>query len=342
MIFDYGRCIMGRYTAVIPVAGSGTRLRPHTYTYPKVLLTVGDKPILGHIVDRLISVGINDMCFVIGYLGDKVKDYIIKNYSKRVKARFVIQDEQKGLGHAVWLTSQCVSGPLLIILGDTIIDADIKKFLDLKIAKIGVREVDDPKRFGIVSLKGDIVVDMIEKPDKPPTNLAIAGIYSFPDSSKLYTALDELIKSDKKTRGEYQLTDAMRIMIKKGYQIRAVIVDGWYDCGKPETLLATNKYILRLKKFTSKVSGSVIIPPIYISKTAKISSSVIGPYVSVGDDVKIENSIISSTIINEGAIIKNSNLTRSIIGPNASVIGRSYSFNVGENSEIKLDDSMDD
>ena len=333
---------MSKYTAVIPVAGSGTRLRPHTYTYPKVLLTVGDKPILGHIIDRLIAAGITDMCFVIGYLGEKVKEYVSKEYSKRINAKFVIQEEQKGLGHAIWLTSECVSGPLLIILGDTIIDADIKKFIDSKVALIGVREVDDPKRFGVVSLKGDFVIDMIEKPNNPPTNLAIAGIYSFPDSSQLYRSLDDLIKFDRKTLGEYQLTDAMRIMIKNGYRIKAVRIDGWYDCGKPQTLLLTNEYILGLKRFSPKISGSVIIPPVYVSKSAKITSSIIGPYVSVGDGVEIEASIISSSIINEGAVIKNSNLIRSIIGPNASVIGKRFSFNVGENSEIRLDESIND
>lgn len=332
---------MGRYTAIVPVAGSGTRLRPHTYTYPKVLLTVGDKPILGHIVDRLISAGIDDICFVIGYLGEKVKDYISKNYAKRIKARFVIQDEQKGLGHAIWLTAEYVSGAVLIILGDTIIDADIKEFLNPNIAVIGVKEVDEPRRFGVVRLKGDIVIDMVEKPENPPTNLAIAGIYSFPDSSRLYLSLDKLIKADKKTRGEYQLTDALRMMVKDGYKIKAVRIDGWYDCGKPQTLLETNRYILSLKRFSPKIPQSVVIPPVYVSKSAKVVSSIIGPYVSVGDDVVIENSIISSTIINEGAVIKNSNLTKSIIGPNASVIGKSYSFNVGENSQIRLDEIED-
>lgn len=331
-----------KYTAVVPVAGSGTRLRPHTYTYPKVLLRVGDKPILGHIIDKLIDVGIKEIFFVIGYLGDKVKEYVQKNYSKKINPHFVVQDSQLGLGHAVWLAVKNISSPTLVILGDTIIDAEIEKFLDPAISTIGIREVDDPKRFGIVKLKGDLVTDMVEKPENPPTNLAIAGIYSFIDTQELYLALDDIIKNNKTTKGEFQLTDAMRLMIKRGHKIKAVTVNGWYDCGKPETLLATNTYILRLKGYSPKVKGSVVIPPVYISKTAKISSSIIGPYVSIGDDVEIESSIISSTIINEGAIIKNSNLTRSIIGPNASVIGRSYSFNVGENSEIKLDDAISD
>lgn len=327
---------MKNYTAVIPVAGSGTRLRPHTYTYPKVLLRVGDKPILGHIVDKLIESGIRRMCFVIGYLGNKVKDYIKNNYPD-IESFFVVQEKQMGLGHAVWLTRECVDGPVIIVLGDTLIDTDIKTFLSGEFAKIGVKEVGDPQRFGIiVKDENGFVKDMIEKPENPPTNIAIAGIYSFPQSSDLYNAIDEIIKSDIKTKGEYQLTDAMKIMIKNGHKIFAQSINGWYDCGKPQTLLETNRYILSLKKFSCSVEGSVIIPPVYISPLAKIKSSIIGPFVSVGDNVEIENSIISSSIINEGASIKNLSLSQSIIGPDALLEGKSYSFNVGENSEIKI------
>ncbi|MGC8867379.1 MAG: sugar phosphate nucleotidyltransferase [Elusimicrobiales bacterium] len=328
---------MSHYTAVVPVAGAGTRLKPHTYTYPKVLLTVGDKPILGHIVDKLLNCGIKDICFVIGYLGEKVKDYIEREYGRKVRAFFVTQKEQKGLGHAVWLTRRCVKGPLLIILGDTIIDADIKDFLDLKIARLGVREVSDPRRFGIVEVSDDnFIVDMVEKPENPKTNLAISGIYSFPDSKKLYSALDEIIKSGIKTKNEYQLTDAMRLMVKRGYKMLAVKINGWYDCGKSETLLETNTYILSSKRLSCKIKGSVIIAPSYISPSARIKSSIIGPYVSIGDNARVENSIVSSSIVNEGAVIKNLNLSNSIIGPNAVLEGNSYSFNVGENSGIKI------
>lgn len=325
---------MKKFTAVIPVAGSGTRLRPHTYTYPKVLLTVGDKPMLGHIIDRLIDYGIKDMVFVIGYLGEKVKEYIDKNY-RNINARYVYQEKPKGLGHAIWITKNEVTGPVLIILGDTIIEADLSKFTDSRFAKLAVKEVSDPKRFGIVKIKNGYIVDMVEKPQNPPTNLAIAGVYSFPDSKELYDALDELVKSGKTTKGEIQLTDAMKIMLDKGYKIKPVEIEGWYDCGKPETLLATNRHILSTKKRKYKISGSVIIDPVYISKTARIKNSIIGPYASIGDDVEIENSIISDSIINEKAFIKDSNLTVSLIGPNAVVIGRRNSFNVGENSEIK-------
>lgn len=326
------------YSAIIPVAGTGTRLKPHTYTYPKVLLTVGSKPILGHIIDKLVKSGIKDICFVTGYMGEKVKDYVDKNYSSEIKANYVFQKEQKGLGHAIWMCKNEVKGPVIIILGDTIIEADIKDFIDLKFARIGINEVKDPERFGIVKIKNGFIYDMVEKPKNPPTNLAISGIYAFPDSKKLFDALDYIVKSGKTTKGEIQLTDAMKYMLDTGYRIKPVKISGWYDCGKPETLLSTNRYILskthKNKKY--KIENSVIIEPVYISDSAKIYNSVIGPYVSVGDNAVIENSIISDSIINENAEIKRSNLVFSLIGPSASVTGHGQSLNVGENSEIKL------
>lgn len=324
------------YTAIIPVAGTGTRLKPHTYTYPKVLLTVGDKPILGHIIDKLISSGIREICFVTGYLGDKVRDYVDFHYSKKIRVNYVIQEEQKGLGHAIWLCKNQVKGPVLIILGDTIIEADIKNFLDLKNSKIGINEVKDPQRFGIVKIKNGLITDMVEKPKNPPTNLAISGVYSFPDSKKLFRALDWVVASGKTTKGEIQLTDAMKHMIDTGYKIKPVKIEGWYDCGKPETLLATNRYILSKKHKKYSLKNCVVIDPVYIAETSKIKNSIIGPYVSVGDNALIEDSIISDSIINEYATIKKSNLVSSLIGPSATVIGKMNKLNVGENSEVKF------
>ncbi len=324
------------YTAIIPVAGTGTRLRPHTYTYPKVLLTVGDKPILGHILDRLKKEGFKKICLVIGYLGEKVREYVSNNYPD-FKVNYVLQEEQRGLGHAIWLTRSVVSGPVFIILGDTIIEADIPEFLKGDFDKIGVKKVEDPRRFGVVIEKKGFVKYMVEKPEKFVSDLAIVGLYSFKNSSILFSSLEKLAKSGKTTKGEMQLTDAMSIMIKEGHKIKTVHTEGWFDCGKPETLLETNRHILSCKKNLKVQTGPfMVIKPVYISPTAKISNSIIGPNVSVGDNVVIDNSIISDSIINENAFIKNGNLDKSLIGPSASVTGRVDSINIGENSEIKL------
>lgn len=324
------------YTAVVPVAGTGTRLRPHTYTYPKVLLTVGDKPIIGHILDDLSAAGITKVCMVVGYLGDKIKEYVNAHYA-HLKVSYVEQSEQKGLGHAIWLTRQCVTGPVLVMLGDTILDADLSKFMGHAGDCIAVKEVKDPRRFGVVETRGGYITAMVEKPEHPKTNLAIVGIYSFRNSSQLYGSLQRLVDSGKTTKGEIQFTDAMAAMVKAGHKIRPVAIDGWYDCGKPETLLETNRYILDTKTFRPKASNSLIIPPVYISPTAQVSNSIVGPYASIGDGARIDSSIVSDSIVNENAHIFNMNLSGSLVGPSATVVGRKDQLNVGENSEIRFD-----
>lgn len=187
------------FTAVVPVAGAGTRLRPHTHTYPKVLLTVGDKPIIGHILDDLKAAGIKKVCMVVGYLGDKIKDYVSKNY-KGLDVSYVEQAEQKGLGHAIWLTRRNVTGPVLVMLGDTILDADLAKFMTSKDDCIAVKEVADPRRFGVVETRGGYISAMVEKPEHPKTNLAIVGIYSFHNSSALYNSLEKLVPAPGRSR----------------------------------------------------------------------------------------------------------------------------------------------
>jgi len=329
------------FTAVVPVAGAGTRLRPHTYSYPKVLLTVGDKPIIGHILDQLSAAGIKKICMVTGYLGDRIKEYVARNY-KRLDIRFVEQPEPKGLGHAIWLTRNCVTGPVLVMLGDTILDADLAKFLEAKEDCIAVKEVGDPRRFGVVETKGGYISAMVEKPEKPKTNLAIVGIYSFRDSSKLYGSLERLVGSGKTTKGEIQFTDAMALMVKEGHRIKPVAIEGWYDCGKPGSLLETNRHILDKKKFSPKGKNSLIIPPVYISPTARVENSIVGPYASIGDGARIASSIISDSIVNENAFIINMNLSGSLVGPSATVAGRKDQLNVGENSEIRFDKTAGD
>jgi glucose-1-phosphate thymidylyltransferase len=327
------------FTAVVPVAGAGTRLRPHTYTYPKVLLTVGDKPIIGHILDEISAAGIKKICMVTGYLGDKIKEYVAKNY-KHLNVSYVEQPEPKGLGHAIWLTRRAVTGPVLVMLGDTILDADLSKFMTSKEDCIAVKEVKDPRRFGVVETKGGYITAMVEKPEKPKTNLAIVGIYSFRNSSLLYNSLERLVDSGKTTKGEIQFTDAMALMVKDGHKIKPVTIEGWYDCGKPGTLLETNRHILDKKKFSPKAKNSLIIPPVYISPTAVVENSIVGPYASIGDGARIESAIISDSIVNENAVITNINLSGSLVGPSATVIGRKDQLNVGENSEIKFDKTV--
>lgn len=326
------------FTAVVPVAGAGTRLRPHTHTYPKVLLTVGNKPIIGHILDEISAAGVKKVCLVTGYLGDKIREYVSRNYPK-LQITYVDQPEPKGLGHAIWLTRRAVTGPVMVLLGDTILSADLGEFLGSKDDCIAVKAVADPRRFGVVEVKGGYISGMEEKPEKPKTNTAIVGIYTFRNSALLYNALQRLVDSGRTTRGEIQFTDALAALVKAGHKLRPVAIDGWYDCGKPETLLETNRFILDSKRFPYKAVNSVVIPPVYIAPTAKVENSIVGPYASIGEGARIESSIISDSIVNERAVIQNMNLSGSLVGPSAAIVGRKDQLNVGENSEIRFDKS---
>jgi glucose-1-phosphate thymidylyltransferase len=327
---------ISEFSAIVPVAGEGTRLRPHTHTYPKVLLTVGDKPIIAHILDDLQNAGIRKVYMIIGYMGDKIQEYVDAHYPN-LKVTYIVQSEAKGLGHAIWLAKDYVEGPALIMLGDTILSADIKKFLKPGTNALAVKEVEDPRRFGVVESKGGYIRKVVEKPQHPKTNMAIVGIYSFNNSSILFGSLDKLVASGRKTKGEIQLTDALEIMIKSGVKIKPITIDGWYDCGKPETLLSTNRYILKKKKLTAKRKGVVIIDPVYIAKTAKITNSIIGPNVSVGENADIKHSILSDTIVGRDSLISNLNMSESLIGAGIKLNGQVKKINIGDNSEITFE-----
>mgnify|MGYP001033643247 CR=1 FL=1 len=200
--------------AIIPVAGFGSRLKPHTYTVPKVLLTVGDKPMLGHIIERLLEENITKATFVIGHLGEMIKNYVEKNYPQ-LQSDFVIQHEMLGLGHAIYTAIPTFDEEeIFIILGDTIFEVDLKNVFTSKISSLGVKEVEDPSRFGVAVCKDGYIEKLIEKPSTPISRLALVGLYYISDSKKLINALNTLIENNIKTRGEYQLTDALERMIE--------------------------------------------------------------------------------------------------------------------------------
>jgi len=319
---------------IIPVAGIGTRLRPHTLTAPKGLLHVAGKPILGHILDRLKKLRISEVIFVIGFLGEKIADYVRKNY--RFKSRFVYQEELKGLGFALHLVSPKIKKdePILIILGDTIIEANLAPILRGKENSLGTKGVDDPKRFGIVEKEKGWIKRLVEKPKHPTSHEAIVGVYYITDTSLLKECLKETISKNIRTKGEYQLTDALQLMIKRGAKFSTFDVEGWYDCGKPETLLETNRHLLSKTKLKRKIPGSVMIQPVYVSPSAKIISSVLGPFVSVAGDAVVRNSVIKNSIVGEGAEVSYCLLESSLIGIDAQVSGTFHKLNVGDSSVV--------
>ena len=253
--------------AIIPVAGVGLRLRPHTFTLPKVLLPVAGKPILGHILDKLIADGVTSATIVVGYMGELVEEYVMGNYSQ-LKVNFSEQEELLGLGHSIWTARESIptnGDPMFIILGDTIFDVDLKAVFNTPTSARGVKEVEDPRRFGVVEKEGDFVKQLVEKPEHPKTNLAIVGLYFIRNPRLLLECLDALVTKNIRTKNEYQLTDALQDMINKGEKFSTFPVDAWYDCGKPETLLSTNRHLLSIGSNNRKIPGVITIPPVSIT-----------------------------------------------------------------------------
>jgi glucose-1-phosphate thymidylyltransferase len=319
--------------AIIPVAGFGSRLRPHTYTLPKVLLNVGGKPILGHILDQIIRDGFTEATIIVGYLGEQVRDYVTSHYDIRVD--FVEQEERKGLAHAIHIARHTISSePILIILGDTIFDVDLKPVIADSTTSIGVKLVKDPRRFGIAEMNDGVVTKLVEKPEHPTSNHAIVGLYWIARPEKLLAAIDTIMREDIRTKGEFQLTDALETMRQGGERITTFAVDGWFDCGKPETLLATNRHLLDGGKSGYDLPGVVIVPPVFIDPTARITASVIGPYATIAAGVQVEDSIVRNSIVGEEARVNRALLENSIVGSNAYVAGSFKRINIGDSSEI--------
>lgn len=228
---------------IVPVAGVGTRLRPHTYSQPKPLLHVAGRPIIDHILDPIVRLNPDEVIFVIGHMGEQIETHIRKNFT--FPCRFVPQDQLLGLGYALNLAMTHIDGEsLLIVLGDTIVDADLRAFVSTGDNVLGLRQVDDPSRFGIAGVKEGRILSLVEKPEHPKSNLAIIGLYYFANSSLLKKLLAEHIRSGKTTRGEIQFTDALQQMIEHGVSFTPFEVNEWYDCGKVETMLSTNRHLL--------------------------------------------------------------------------------------------------
>jgi glucose-1-phosphate thymidylyltransferase len=325
--------------AILPVAGMGTRLRPLTHTTPKALVHVAGKPILGHILDALVPLGIDEVVLIVGHLGEQIVRYVQSAYPIRV--RCVEQPERRGLGHAVFLAKEAFSEdePTLIVLGDTIFSADLGSVLTAGESAIGVHEVEDPTRFGVVELHGSRIRRLVEKPAVPPSNLAIVGVYYLASSRRLFSALQEIIDRDIKVKGEYQLTDALQLLIERGEKISSFPVPDWLDCGNPETLLGSNRLLLDKQNGNGELKPTqecIIVPPVSIAASAKITQSIIGPYVSIAEGVEVHQCIIRNSIVNREAHVANVLLSDSIIGERAAVGGTYTQVNVGDSSDIRV------
>lgn len=318
--------------AVIPVAGKGTRLRPHTHTIPKPLVNVAGKPILAHIIDDLRAAGVDRIAFVVD--SDTIPEFVRREYPE-LDATFIEQTVPDGLGGAIQRTRAFgAGGPLMILLGDTIVRADFRAVVEHAGNLIGVKHVEDPRRFGVCVTDGDRIVAMVEKPETPVSNLAIVGIYRFEDATPLYDALDANVRDGVRTRGEFQLTDALQKMIDQGIDMRVFTINGWFDCGTIDTLLATNRFLLEENPRSQVRAGSVIVPPVAIHDSAVLVDSIVGPHVSIARGARVERSIVRNSIIHDEAVVDSTALDASVIGNRATVRGRSARLNIGDSTEL--------
>ena len=325
--------------AVIPVAGAGTKLRPLTYTQPKALIPIAGKTILSHIVDQLSEAGITEFIFIVGYLGEKIQDYVKQTYPN-LTTHFVYQNERQGTGHAVELTKKLIGDePIFVALGDTICEFDVKEIIDSPDSMIGIRKVDDPRDFGVATIdENGFIEHLVEKPAIPKSNMALVGLYKINETAVLFECLQQLFVENITTRGEYNLTDALACMIQKGTRFRSFKVANWFDCGKKESILETNATLL--KKMGGHVPAAdiykdtIIIHPVSIAEGCTVSNAIIVPHVAIGPNTTITQSIIRDSIIGGYTNLHEVVLDNSLIGSDASVKGLSRSLNIGDNTEI--------
>ncbi|NNE28922.1 MAG: NTP transferase domain-containing protein [Saprospiraceae bacterium] len=326
--------------AVIPVAGAGTNLRPHTYTQPKPLIPVAGKAIISFIIDDLIAEGVDDFVFVIGYLGEKIKDYVEGHYPN-IKKEFVVQHERMGSAHAIWTAKDAIQDAeeVFIFFGDTIIDADIKTMLESEHSCLAVKKVEDPRQFGVVEIgENDFVKKVVEKPTIPKSNLASVGVYKIKEVKKLLSIIQNRFEKQIAEVGEFPLTDAIMGMIEEGTKFITYPVDNWFDCGKSEILLKTNATLLDKEGYADEdlptFYNTIIIHPVSIGKDCDIKNSIIGPHVTIGNNTEVHNSIISESIIGSFSRIEEIVLNQSLVGSDASIRGLSQRLNIGDNTEI--------
>jgi glucose-1-phosphate thymidylyltransferase len=327
---------------IIPLAGKGTRLRPHTYVTPKPLLRVGGRPVMSYIMDDLQALGVEEIVFITGYLGETIEAYVRREYP-RIQSRFVVQEVQNGTAGAVQLAAPHVDDEVLIIFVDTLFDADLTLVRRLEDGEAGIiwaKEVEDYQRFGvIVTDERGYMKRIVEKPSDPISRLANIGLYYIRDWELLFEGIEHVMEGPAGKGGEYYLTDAFQYMIDRGARIRTVEVEGWYDCGQLETLLETNRHLLETGRSLRPTGGHNvrIHDPVRVAEGVRLENTTIGPNVTIGADCVVRDSTLREAIIGERTVLEGVRLRDSMIGNDVvlrSVDGRA---SVCDHTEITRD-----
>jgi glucose-1-phosphate thymidylyltransferase len=327
---------------IVPMAGAGKRMRPHTLTIPKPLIPLAGKPIVQWLVEDIIKVckeTVTDIAFVIGDFGKETEDRLIKiAETLGAKGHIYYQDEPLGTAHAILCAKETLNGKIIVAFADTLFRAEFTVDEE-KDGIIWVNKIEDPRMFGVVKVNPEgIITDFVEKPQEFVSDLAIIGIYYFKDGEYLRKEMQYLIDNDIKDKGEYQLTNAMENMRIKGAKFTPGKVEEWLDCGNKDATVYTNKRVLEMHKTekliatTVKNDNSIIIQPCFIGENVEFKNSVIGPYASVGANSKIENSIVSNSIIQTNCKIKNAVIDNSMIGNFAQYIHKAEELSMGDYS----------
>ncbi|HYD03942.1 MAG TPA: sugar phosphate nucleotidyltransferase [Alphaproteobacteria bacterium] len=327
---------------IIPLAGKGTRLRPHTHSKPKPLLHVAGKPLLQHIIDVCKTVEFSEMIFITGHLKDSIESFVKENYD--FPCKFVEQKSMDGTAGALRLAEPYMTEDVLIVYADTMFDTDLSIIDKIRNDEnidgvMWAQEVEDYQRFGVMVVdKDNIMTKIVEKPKDPVSKLANIGMYYIKNNKLLVEGIEHVYKENIKLGSEYFLTDAFSYMISKGSRLLVTKVDAWYDCGTFDTLLETNALLLkRFNESHSKLVNSVVIAPSFIGKNVILENSVIGPNVSIADGTTVKNSVIKNSIIDEKAVVTASVLQDSTIGQCAKVKGNFKKLHVGDSSDISSD-----
>ncbi|MGD8406643.1 MAG: sugar phosphate nucleotidyltransferase [Anaerolineales bacterium] len=334
---------------VIPMAGWGTRMRPHTWSKPKPLVNVAGKTSFEHLMDlfdTLPEPSRTEYVFIVGpYLGETQIPAFVEKHYPDINAHFVVQGEMKGQSHALYLARQYLTGPMVMLFSDTLIETDFS-FLDREKSDgvAWVKAVEDPRRFGVVDVNEEgWIKRLIEKPDTKENNLALVGCYYFKSGENLMAAIEEQMQQDMKLKNEFFLADAINILLERGALMRVESVDVWLDTGTIDATLETNAILLeRMDVTPDERPGVKVLPPVFIHPTSEVSESVIGPNVSIGADCKITQAVIQDSIIAEDTHISQAALTHSLIGSDCVVEGlpdkeEPSSLNIGDNSEVRFE-----